>query len=86
MRVGTVLVREHAGVLHRVAVTAEGFEWEGQIHASLSAIARAITGVRWNGHRFFALGGGVALAARTRTGGRDAARKPDRSSRAGDSP
>jgi hypothetical protein len=86
MRVGTVLFREHAGVLHRVIVAAEGFEWEGRIYASLSAIARAITGVRWNGHRFFALGGGVALAARTRTGGRAAVRKADRASCAGDSP
>ncbi len=55
IRVGTVLVREHAGVLHRVNVVADGFEWEGRIYASLSAVARAITGVRWNGRRFFAL-------------------------------
>jgi len=48
-------VREHAGVLHRVTATPEGFEWEGKVYASLSAVARAITGVRWNGHRFFAL-------------------------------
>jgi Protein of unknown function (DUF2924) len=49
------LIREHAGVLHRVTVVAEGFEWDGQIFASLSSVARAITGVRWNGRRFFAL-------------------------------
>jgi Protein of unknown function (DUF2924) len=55
VRIGTALIREHAGVLHRVTVVSEGFEWEGRIYASLSAVARAITGVRWNGHRFFAL-------------------------------
>ncbi len=55
IRVGTVLIREHAGVLHRVTVLVEGFEWDGHIFASLSAVARAITGVRWNGRRFFAL-------------------------------
>ena len=54
-RVGVVLIREHAGVLQRVTVVAEGFEWEGRIYASLSAVARAIAGVRWNERRFFAL-------------------------------
>jgi hypothetical protein len=54
-RVGTVLIREHAGVSRRVTVVPEGFEWEGRVYASLSAVARAITGVRWNGHRFFGL-------------------------------
>ena len=53
------MIREHAGVLHRVTVVAEGFEWEGRIYASLSAVARAITGVRWNGRRFFALDRGA---------------------------
>ena len=39
-----------------------GFEWEGRTYASLSAVARAITGVRWNGHRFFALDRGARHA------------------------
>lgn len=52
---GTLLKREHAGVLHRVVILADGFEWEGQRFASLSEIARAITGTRWNGPRFFGL-------------------------------
>ena len=52
------MIREHAGVLHRVTVGGEGFEFDGQIFASLSAVARAITGVRWNGRRFFALDSG----------------------------
>jgi hypothetical protein len=59
IRVGTALFREHAGALHRVTVVADGFEWEGRIYSSLSAVARAITGVRWNGRRFFALDRGA---------------------------
>ena len=55
IRNGTVLVREHAGVLHRVTVAADGFEWNGRIFGSLSAVARAITGVNWSGRRFFSL-------------------------------
>jgi len=54
-RVGTVLVREHRGKIHRVEVLAQGFLWDGARYASLSEIARGITGVRWNGPRFFGL-------------------------------
>ena len=46
---GTRLVREWQGVEHVVTVTADGFEWQGRPYKSLSAIARAITGTRWNG-------------------------------------
>jgi Protein of unknown function (DUF2924) len=59
IRSGTVLVREHAGVLHRVTVAGDGFEWNGRIFGSLSATARAITGVNWSGRRFFGLDPGV---------------------------
>jgi hypothetical protein len=52
---GTYLVREHDGVLHRVMVLEEGFAWNGMVYDSLSQIARAITGTRWNGPRFFGL-------------------------------
>ncbi|MEO1610665.1 MAG: DUF2924 domain-containing protein, partial [Pseudomonadota bacterium] len=38
-----------------VTVTADGFEWQGRPYKSLSAIARAITGTRWNGFIFFGL-------------------------------
>lgn len=55
LRPGTLLVREHAGRLHRVMVLADGFAWEGTTYASLSEVARAITGTRWNGPRFFGL-------------------------------
>jgi hypothetical protein len=52
---GTRLVREWNGVEHTVTVLRDGFEFEGRKYKSLSAIARAIAGTRWNGWRFFGL-------------------------------
>jgi hypothetical protein len=52
---GTVLVREWDRQTHRVMVMADGFAWNGQTHDSLSKVAFAITGTRWNGPRFFGL-------------------------------
>ncbi len=52
---GTRLVREHDGVQHVVTVRADDFEFEGRPYQSLSAIARHITGTRWNGWTFFGL-------------------------------
>ena len=52
---GTQLVREWQGVEHRVTVTDGGFLHGGKPYKSLSAIARAITGTRWNGWVFFGL-------------------------------
>jgi hypothetical protein len=52
---GTRLLREWQGVEYVVTVTADGFEWQGRPYKSLSAIARAITGTRWNGWVFFGL-------------------------------
>lgn len=54
-RAGTVLRREHLGRVHEVEVLGEGFRFEGRPYASLSQIAREITGARWNGPRFFGL-------------------------------
>ena len=54
-KIGTLLVREHDGVQHRVTVAPEGFLWGDRIYASLSAVAKAITGTNWNGRRFFGL-------------------------------
>ena len=50
---GTRLFREWKGVEHCVTVLADGFEHQGQHFRSLSAVARAITGTRWNGRVFF---------------------------------
>ena len=52
---GTRLLREWQGVEHVVTVTADGFDWQGRPYQSLSSIARAITGSRWNGWVFFGL-------------------------------
>ena len=52
---GTRLIREWQGVEHTVTVLHEGYEWRGRPYRSLSAIARAITGTRWNGWVFFGL-------------------------------
>jgi hypothetical protein len=52
---GTVLVREHEGVLQRVMALDEGYAWNGKTFGSLSAVAKAITGTNWNGRRFFGL-------------------------------
>jgi hypothetical protein len=52
---GTQLVREWQGVEHRVTVTDGGFLHQGKPYKSLSAIARTITGTRWNGWIFFGL-------------------------------
>ena len=56
--VGTQLIREWRGAEHKVTVLADGFEWEGRRYKSLSAVARAITGTRWNGPVFFGLRAG----------------------------
>jgi Protein of unknown function (DUF2924) len=55
LRPGTMLAREWNGQMQRVAVLADGFAWNGTTYPSLSKIALAITGTRWNGPRFFGL-------------------------------
>jgi hypothetical protein len=52
---GTVLVREWDRRSQRVMVMADGFAWNGQTYDSLSKVAYAITGTKWNGPRFFGL-------------------------------
>jgi hypothetical protein len=52
---GTRLLREWKGVEHCVTVRDEDFEYQGRPYRSLSAVARAITQTRWNGHVFFGL-------------------------------
>ena len=57
---GARLVREWNGSTHVVDVVEGGFIWNGERHCSLSTIARAITGARWSGPRFFGLTSGDA--------------------------
>jgi hypothetical protein len=52
---GTRLIREWKGVEHTITVHDDFYEWEGRPYESLSVIARAITGTRWNGWTFFGL-------------------------------
>jgi hypothetical protein len=52
---GTVLVREWDRQSQRVMVMADGFAWNGETYDSLSKVAFAITGTKWNGPRFFGL-------------------------------
>jgi len=55
LKPGVRLLREWHGATHEVIVTDTGFFWDGQTYKSLSAVAHAITGAKWNGHRFFGL-------------------------------
>ena len=57
MHPGARLIREWNGRTHEVEVLTDGFLWKGKEFRSLSAVAREITGARWSGPRFFALGG-----------------------------
>ena len=52
---GSRLTREYQGKLHQVDVGEHTFNYQGATYRSLSAIARKITGTRWNGPRFFGL-------------------------------
>ena len=55
LKPGARLVREWHGCTHTVAVTEDGFEYAGTSYASLTKIAKKITGVHWSGPRFFGL-------------------------------
>jgi len=52
---GAIFVREWEGRVHHVMRMTDGYAWNGSTYRSLSEVARAITGVRWNGPRFFGL-------------------------------
>ena len=52
---GTRIVKTWREKRHTVLVVKNGFEYEDRIYTSLSEIATAITGSRWNGWVFFGL-------------------------------
>jgi hypothetical protein len=53
---GTILARRYKGESVEVRVLPRGFEFEGEIYRSLSAVASKVTGGHWNGYRFFHIG------------------------------
>jgi hypothetical protein len=55
LKTGTTLVRQWRRHTHTVLVRTDGFEHEGQLYRSLTAIAERITGAHWSGPRFFGL-------------------------------
>jgi len=57
LKVGSVVVREYRGERHTVTVVSDGYVWRDTTYASLSTIARAITGTAWSGPRFFGVRG-----------------------------
>ena len=56
--VGRTLTRHYRGGTVQVTIMREGFEWNGRVYGSLSAIAWHATGTRWNGYAFFGLNNG----------------------------
>jgi hypothetical protein len=54
---GAIVSREYRGNTVSVKVLADGFEYDGRLYRSLSAIASEVTGTRWNGLAFFGLTG-----------------------------
>ena len=55
LKPGSSLIREWKGRRHEVEVTGDGFRYQGQQYGSLSKVAQAITGTKWNGYVFFGL-------------------------------
>lgn len=52
---GALLTREYRGRTIRVRVLPKGFDYEGTVYRSLSAVAKAVTGAHWNGYLFFGI-------------------------------
>jgi hypothetical protein len=52
-KTGTKIIREWRGKVHEVAVTPEGYVYNGEVYKSLSPIAFRITGTKWSGPAFF---------------------------------
>ncbi len=59
LKPGMRLMREWHSRTHQVEVLEKGFEWQGEVYSSLSSIAKAITGTKWSGPRFFGLSSGA---------------------------
>jgi hypothetical protein len=70
LRPGTAIIKQWRGAQHVVTVLADGFQHQGKVYASLSQLAREITGTRWNGPAFFGLRKGHGRAAEVRNDGK----------------
>jgi hypothetical protein len=68
LKAGTTLVRQWRGHTHNVLVHNDGFEHEGQLYRSLTAIAERITEAHWSGPRFFGLTRRVSALAAAKAG------------------
>lgn len=79
LKPGTVLVREYQGERHSVVVASDGFVWRDETYASLSIIARLITGTNWNGPKFFGLRLSIDQSDNTETAVRSCPRRSRRS-------
>ncbi|MBI4584573.1 MAG: DUF2924 domain-containing protein [Planctomycetes bacterium] len=53
--VGSTISRQWRGQEIQAKVVEGGFEWNGVVYRSLSAVAQAVTGAHWNGKLFFGL-------------------------------
>jgi hypothetical protein len=62
-----MLIRRYLGKDIQVLVRADGFEWEGKVYRSLSAVAKAVTGSHWSGNLFFGITGSPNARTRGRT-------------------
>jgi Protein of unknown function (DUF2924) len=69
-RPGTVIIKQWRGAQHTVVVLGDGFQHQGKVYASLSQLAREITGTRWNGPAFFGLRRRQGRAAKVRNDAR----------------
>ena len=68
LKAGTTLMRQWRGHTHTVLVHQDGFEHEGQLYRSLTAIAERITEAHWSGPRFFGLTSRVGALAGAKAG------------------
>lgn len=55
LKAGIVLTRTFRGTVHQVMVQTEGYLYQGRVFATLSEVARHITGTNWSGPRFFGI-------------------------------
>ncbi len=52
---GTVVTKEYKGIMLQVKILESGFEYNGKVYKSLTAIAKEVTGAHWNGYLFFGM-------------------------------